>query len=87
MENKETTVTLGLQNMPGQGPIAPNARIVMVQPSATMPDGSVRELQPYEVTVVHRIHPVDGVAVFAALLLIALVHGLLRMDSGEEAKI
>ncbi len=70
---QEVKVTLGEQLPVGQAAVQPNARLVMVQPSAKMPDGSIRALQPYEVVVTHRVAPVDllGAVLAGVALLVA----------------
>lgn len=73
---KDVQVTLGVQNV--QGPVAPNARFVMVQPSAKMPDGSVRELQPYEVVVTHRMHAPDLIGAMLAVVALMVVSKLME---------
>lgn len=59
-------------------PGSPNARFVLSQPSARMPDGSVRELQPYEVVVTHRIGT-GWSAVITAVAVVLLVLRCLEM--------
>lgn len=82
MENKELTINFGEQPV-GTAIKGPNARIVMVQPSAKMPDGSVRDLQPYELKVT--VDPLTAIILGSSLVLSALILGVLNMCASSRS--